>query len=30
MWASGMNLRRASKHKVQNMREMEKLLGIDS
>ena len=30
MWASGMNLRKAGKHKVQNMREMEKLLGIDS
>ena len=30
MWAAGMNLRRAGKYKVQNMREMEKLLGIDS
>ena len=30
MWASGMNLRRAGKYKAQNMREMEKLLGIDS
>jgi hypothetical protein len=30
MWASGINVRRAGRHKVQNLREMEKLLGIDS
>jgi hypothetical protein len=30
MWASGLSLRRAGNVKAQNIKEMEKLLGIDS
>ena len=30
MWASGLNVRRAGREKVQDIKEIEKFLGLDS